>query len=126
VYSTQGIVTGTNIPGARTWADSWIDGSGNLWLFGGAGWDSIGANGYLNDLWKFDGTNWSWVSGSNLVNQIGVYGTQSVPAGTNIPGAREYAVSWIDGRGNFWLFGGLGYDSAGTFGSLNDLWRYHP
>ena len=34
------------------------------------------------------------------------------------------AVTWTDAAGNFWLFGGLGYDSAGTLGYLNDLWKY--
>ena len=34
------------------------------------------------------------------------------------------AVSWTDAAGNFWLFGGDGFDSAGTDGYLNDLWKY--
>ncbi|MGH8303824.1 MAG: kelch repeat-containing protein, partial [Steroidobacteraceae bacterium] len=29
-----------------------------------------------------------------------------------------------DSRGNLWLFGGLGVDSAGTSGFLSDLWEY--
>jgi N-acetylneuraminic acid mutarotase len=33
---------------------SWIDASGNLWLFGGNGYDSTGNFGYLNDLWQYD------------------------------------------------------------------------
>ena len=33
---------------------SWIDASGNLWLFGGDGYDSVGTQDeYLNDLWKY-------------------------------------------------------------------------
>ena len=42
----------SNVPGARQAASSWIDSSGNLWLFGGAGYGSTGV-GYLNDLWQF-------------------------------------------------------------------------
>ena len=34
------------------------------------------------------------------------------------------SISWTDAAGNFWLFGGEGYDSAGTAGYLNDLWKY--
>jgi hypothetical protein len=34
---------------------SWIDSSGNLWLFGGYGYDSTGALGYLNDMWHWWG-----------------------------------------------------------------------
>jgi hypothetical protein len=29
------------------------DASGKLWFFGGDGYDSTGAQGYLNDLWEF-------------------------------------------------------------------------
>jgi hypothetical protein len=40
------------VPGARTHPNSWIDGSGNLWLFGGQG-RSASSSSRLNDLWKF-------------------------------------------------------------------------
>jgi N-acetylneuraminic acid mutarotase len=75
-------------------------------------------------LWEFKGGEWIWVSGSNVVRQSGVYGVQGVPASGNVPGARESAISWTDAAGNFWLFGGFGYDSAGKMGELNDLWKY--
>jgi hypothetical protein len=58
--------------------------------------------------------------------QSGVYGTLGTPASTNIPGSRFSAVSWIDGAGNLWLFSGQGLDSTGSFGNLNDLWKYTP
>ena len=119
-YSTPG----SNVPGARDSAVSWIDGSGHLWLFGGYGIDSVGTAGDLNDLWKFDGSNWTWVSGSNIVNQSGIYGTQGTPAASNVPGVRWSAVSWIDGSGYLWLFGGYGLDSVGMAGDLNDLWKF--
>jgi hypothetical protein len=69
---------------------------------------------------------WTWMSGSNTVNAKGVYGTQGVAAATNVPGAREGAISWTDSSGNFWLFGGQGVDSTGASGSLNDLWEFNP
>ncbi len=53
-YGTMGTAASTNIPGARVWAAYWIDSSGNLWLFGGDGYDSVGALGYLNDLWQYE------------------------------------------------------------------------
>jgi len=71
-------------------------------------------------------SGWIWVSGSNLVNQPGVYGTLGTPAAGNVPGWRTDGVSWTDTNGNLWLFGGMGYDSTGTVGYLNDLWRYQP
>src|SRR5208337_2703822 len=41
-----------------------------------------------------------------------------------MPGSRNYAVSWTDQSGNFWLFGGYGLASSSTDGELNDLWKF--
>mgnify|MGYP006289257199 CR=1 FL=1 len=123
-YGTKGTADSGNIPGGRNQSISWIDGDGNFWLFGGYGFDSDGTKNYLNDLWKYDGTNWTWVSGSDTVDQPGTYGTKGVAASGNIPGARASSRSWTDSEGNFCLFGGGGYDSSGTYGRLNDLWKY--
>ncbi len=86
------------------------DANGDLWLFGGDGYDSTGAFGHLNDLWKFNGTNWTWVSGADTGGQQGVYGTKGVAVAANVPGGRHGSVSWTDASGNLWLFGGTGYD----------------
>jgi N-acetylneuraminic acid mutarotase len=126
-YGSLGVAASTNVPGVRNFGPvSWTDASGNLWLFGGNGIDSAATTGDLNDLWKYNITSgqWTWVSGSNLVSQNGTYGTLNTAAASNVPGARDSAVSWIDASGNLWLFGGEGLDSAGTFGNLNDLWEY--
>jgi hypothetical protein len=48
------------------------------------------------------------------------------PAATNVPGARQWQANWIDSSGNLWVFGGDGYDSGGSLGYLNDLWKYEP
>jgi N-acetylneuraminic acid mutarotase len=124
VYGTQGIASPANIPGSRSEAVTWIDASGNFWLFGGNGYDSVGGQGDLNDLWEYSSGQWTWVSGSNTAKQPGNYGTKGVAAPANIPGARHHAVSWIDQSGNLWLFGGVGYDSSGSKSTLNDLWQY--
>lgn len=132
VYGTQGEAAAANVPGARQDAVSWTDKNCNLWLFGGTGYDSTGVEGSLNDLWKFDPlTNiWTWVGGNSTISASGatpgVYGTRSVPASANYPGARTSAVGWTDKDGNLWLFGGAGTDSNGNSGNLNDLWRYQP
>jgi N-acetylneuraminic acid mutarotase len=127
VYGTQGVAATANVPGPRVGSSSWIDGSGNLWLFGGYG-DSTNTNpyvfGYLNDLWEFSPTTgmWTWVSGSSsTVNAAGVYGTLGTAASANVPGARSGAGSWIDSTGSLWLFGGDGFG-----GFLNDLWKFTP
>ena len=128
IYGTKGISDPSNVPGSRSVAVSWIDSQGNLWLFGGSGLDSAGVVSYLNDLWKFDPATveWTWVSGADSSNQPGVYGTKGIASPSNVPGARDRAVSWLDSQGNLWLFGGHGVASANDWGSLNDLWRFDP
>lgn len=123
VYGTLGQAAFGNVPGSRQGSVAWTDAQGNLWLFGGYGLAG-GSGGQLNDLWKFSGGEWTWVSGSNVIRQPGVYGVQGTPAPGNVPGTRESAMSWTDAAGNFWLFGGFGYDSTGAMGDLNDLWKY--
>jgi N-acetylneuraminic acid mutarotase len=124
-YGTMGTASSLNVPGARYGAVSWLDASGNLWLFGGYGLDSVSNVEGLNDLWKYDPATleWTWVSGSNTVNQAGKYGTKGTAASSNVPGARYGAVSWLDASGNLWLFGGYGLDSVGTNSYLNDFWQ---
>jgi hypothetical protein len=53
VYGTEGTGAAGNVPGARAGAASWIDGTGNLWLFGGQGSVSPLAGAELNDLWEY-------------------------------------------------------------------------
>lgn len=126
-YGTMGTSAASNIPGARISGASWTDGNGNLWLFGGNGFDSTGTQGNLNDLWEYNPVfnTWTWVTGASTVGAAGVYGTQGIYAATNTPGARMGAVAWSDLSGNLWLFGGYGFDSTGTQGYLNDLWSYN-
>jgi Galactose oxidase, central domain len=122
-YGTLGVADAANMPGARDSASTWTDSSGNVYLFGGHGYDSTRTADNLNDLWKYSAGQWTWVSGANVVNQQGTYGTQGTADPSNTPGARYSATSWMDKQGNFWLFGGMGYDSTGTVGYLNDLWK---
>lgn len=123
---------GVSAPWSRVGAATWTDSTGNLWLFGGSA-----ESGFLNDVWTlnisgYGGTNPTtftstapqWKSeGASGFNNPGVY----TGAGA-VPGARVNAVSWTDASGNFWLFGGYGYDgeSPATLGFLNDLWEYNP
>lgn len=52
VYGNKGVADAANSPGGRNAAVSWIDASGNLYVFGGNGYATFGS-GALNDLWKF-------------------------------------------------------------------------
>ncbi len=124
VYGTMGVAAPGNIPGARTEESFWKDGNGDVWVFGGNGFDSVGTEADLNDLWRFSNGEWTWMGGSNTARVRGTYGTEGMPAPGNVPGARAFAMNWVDASGNLWLFGGIGFDASGTQGSLNDLWEY--
>lgn len=126
VYGTLGTGSTSNIPGARSSGAAVADTSGNLWFFGGSGMDSVGSSGNLNDLWKYNTANgqWTWMGGSNLQGGGATYGTEGTASSSNIPGSRSTLGYWIDSSNNIWLFGGIGTDSAGNVGNLNDLWKY--
>lgn len=126
VYGTKNVAAAANVPGARQASVCWYD-NGNLWLFGGDGFSSSGTNNdYMNDLWKYNVSSglWTWMSGSTTYTQGGVYGTKSVMTSSNVPGARQMSIGWIDNAGDLWLFGGWGYTGP-LFGRLNDLWKYN-
>lgn len=123
VYGTKGIANSSNTPGSRRASINWVDTAGNFWLFGGNGYATSGAVGYLNDLWKYDvSTNeWTWVNGDNITGQTTVYGTQGVASSTNKPGIRMYGGSWVDNNNNLWFFGG----GSTTSFLYADLWKYN-
>ncbi|MFP5235250.1 MAG: chitobiase/beta-hexosaminidase C-terminal domain-containing protein [Acidobacteriota bacterium] len=133
VYGTAGNPSLTNVPGAREGSSTWVDASGNVWLFGGFGFDAAGLRGELNDLWQYDpaSNKWVWMKGSDSVGAnysgpSGVYGELQIPAVGNSPGGRDTAASWMDAKGNLWLLGGDGIDANGTYGYLGDLWMFNP
>ena len=111
-----------NFPGARTENRSIAtDRCGRLWMFGGTN----GSISVLNDLWVFDPAvnSWSWMSGTNLINQIGVYGTIGIPSAANIPPPRMGANAWWGDDDRFYLFGG---GSLSASSPRSDLWIYEP
>ena len=127
VYGTLGQFAAGNVPSGREYSVGWTDASGNLWLFGGDGYDSTGTYGYLNDLWKFNPKTrqWAWMAGSKLVGEKGAYGYLHQPGANNTPGGRWGAAGWADRNGNLWLFGGYGDDAVGAIGEINDLWKFN-
>ena len=46
-YGTEGVADANNVPGARYGTVLWMDIKGNLWVYGGYGYDSRGNGGYL-------------------------------------------------------------------------------
>lgn len=125
VHGTRGVAAPANVPGARQYPCTWVDGQDNLWVFGGWGRDADGdKTRWLNDLWRYDGQLWTWVAGSDQNDQPAVYGTQGTPAAGNTPGGRDGASCVFDGK-QLWLYGGKGYaGTPGAEGYLSDLWRF--
>ena len=118
-YGTLGVAAATNQPPSRCECSaSWVDATGNLWMFGG----SI-ASGEVNDMWKFDvsANMWTWMHGSNTLNPPGSYGIKGVASPTNDPPGRDANAKFKDASGNFWLFGGVG-----NSGIYNDMWKFDP
>lgn len=132
-YGTEGTPLNTNFPGARAGASTWVDSQGRFWMFGGVYIDATSTPAtlsYFNDLWVYDpvAQEWTWMSGTDNLNQNGISATQGTGAVGNSPGGRFEAASWQDSSGHFWLFGGGGYDLAGsvTPDALGDLWMFDP
>jgi hypothetical protein len=124
VYGTKGIAADGNKPGARYGSISWVDASGNLWLFGGRGYAGSWSLTNMGDLWKYNITTnqWTWYGSG----ETAVYGIKGEPSATNTPGGRYGSLSWVDPGGNFWLYGGERYSSISLyFSSFNDLWKYN-
>jgi len=127
IYGTPGVAASGIAPGARTVSSTWTDKSGNLWLFGGYGYDSNGTLGDLNDLWMYNPNTlmWTYVAGYSAFPGTTPTGSEwRSPASPTMPGGREGAASWTDSSGDFWLFGGKGWDVNGNYGELNDLWEF--
>jgi N-acetylneuraminic acid mutarotase len=121
--ATAGSFAAGNHPGARSYATTWADTSGNLWLFGGQGFDINGNEGFLNDLWEYSVSlkEWAWWNGASTNSGAAVYGTKGTAAAANTPQAMGQAAGWVDTSGNFWLHGGLINGGASIYANT---WEY--
>jgi N-acetylneuraminic acid mutarotase len=124
-YGVLGTPASGNMPGARTNPVAWTTNSGEVFLFGGFGYDKNDTFGDLSDLWSYSGGQWTWLAGADTDEVPGLYGMLGVAAASNHPGARDTANAWVDASGDLWLFGGEGDGSTGSFTlSLGDTWKY--
>lgn len=133
VYGTLGVAAPSNSPGCRVGAMSWADNAGNLWLYGGYGYEASSTEG---DLWEYNISSklWTWVGSGqpNAYNAAPVYGTLGVASPGNSPGARTGAVTWVNDGNHLWLFGGGNGDPGDNPYTLasetpyNDFWMFTP
>jgi Kelch motif/Galactose oxidase, central domain len=134
IYAGQNGVapTTSSTPGGRVGAAGWTDGQGNLWLFGGYGYDTKNNVGSLNDLWEYANAAWQKKGGASIIMNFGVApgnsGAVAVPAITNWPAGRAQAASWTDSQRNFWMYGGTtsGFPPflPSTSALYDDLWEF--
>ncbi len=123
-YGIKGVPAPSNNPGGRAFASlTWTDTLGDLWLYGGVGFDSMG-NYVQSDLWKYHiiTNEWTWMSGQSIGDgDTPVYGIRGVPSANNTPGARmESHAAWVDDDDNLWLYGGEGYGDG-----FSDMWYFN-
>jgi hypothetical protein len=120
VYGTQGTPSTMNYPGGRRAHQMVFVASINCsFMFGGYGRTQSGAVGYLNDLWTYNvtSTEWSWLTGSKIANTRGIYGTLGSSSTGYNPGSRsDFPMVYHPRLHVIYLYGGYGYDSAGTLG----------
>jgi hypothetical protein len=131
VYGSMNVYSSTSQPGAMSGNGCWVDSTGNNFYIGvGGSSNQVNTSFITNILWKYNvlTNQWPWTKGPNvLADQYGIYGTQSVPSFSAIPGGRNGNNSWTGKNGEFYMFGGFGAGSAiGYQGFLNDLWKFNP
>lgn len=122
-HGVLGTGTSATTPGERTETTAaWTDAVGDLWFFGG-----LGFNGTCADGWKYEMSsgNWIWMNGDSVENLMGVppvYGSQGIFSSSNAPGGRFVYCHWKDGNGKFWLYGG----GNSSYHNYADLWEFDP
>lgn len=120
LYISQGVSSANRRPKSRRTTTTWLDISGNLWLFGGT--TAIFFTQAVDDIWKYDiGTNeWTWVKGDSTAGAMPVYNVLGVADPANRVGARGTEVSWRSKKSNnLWIFGG----HIPAYATRNDLWK---
>ncbi len=91
-YGSRGVPANYDAPGGRWSSGAWTDAHGDLWLFGGAGYDANGNYDNLNDLWVYQPNPGSLATATPTLSiGSGTYtGAQSLTIADQIPGATIY------------------------------------
>lgn len=125
-----------NYPSKRNAAASWVDNSGNFYLFGGDyvpvypfGPNTTEFPSTTADMWKYSSTTLAWTE--ILPARYNDPGNTNPAQGAIYPVARFSAMHWKAPDGKLMLFGGQTYELAsqgssaqGPHSLLNDLWSF--
>jgi N-acetylneuraminic acid mutarotase len=114
------------IPSPRTGAAAWMEEkSGELFLYGGYGYDSTGIHqGGLSDLWSYSLKSGTWTLKSNSIKLDAEPEVFTQNSKENTPGFRISAISWVRKPGELYLTGGHNlWGSSQTFIDKR-LWKY--
>lgn len=135
VYGAQYLPHPSNNPGGRSGAGIAQDAAGNVWLFGGTGYNRVSELGLLDDLWKWERSTglWTWMGGHDrYMTEQEKFGTAVEPEiyhADNNPSARQSGNLWFNADGELYLSGGTGTVllSSGIQPSvLSDIWKFNP
>ncbi len=120
VYNTMGIPDASSVPGGRNRAITAVDNCGNLWMYGGYGYDYQGNESGLADLWHYDinFNIWTFMGGTEYGYTGPDWNHKKTFYAGALPGQRWEGGAAIDTNGVFWLFGG----NEGS-GQVDDLWK---
>lgn len=115
-FGQRGVVFKGNYSGCRNGVVFWIDQCGNLWMFGGLGYDNFLVFvfvmlGFLFDFWMYNvfSYQWMWMGGLSREEGRLFFGEKGVVDVRNILGLRE-SVMFFFYNYEMWFFGGVGYD----------------
>lgn len=111
-------------PEGRKGASTWVDKNGDLWMFGGRGFDNVSN---YDQMWHFSAkkNNWILMGGTDKTNQKNKVSNKKENSTGSLPGARYGSAFWSDKDGNFWMFGGSVYSNEKAKDSyLADLWQF--
>ncbi len=107
-------------PDARMDVQTWYDAAGKLWLMGG---DGTVNKTYQkqDDLWYYDIKTAAWV---RVIANSPTEKKSDYSVSASI-GSRTGAYTWVDNKGNLWLYGGKNLETPeNPTGLLNDMWYF--
>ncbi|MBD3228654.1 MAG: hypothetical protein GF329_10765 [Candidatus Lokiarchaeota archaeon] len=141
VYGKKGTPNESNCPGSRYSSGTWIGIYGNLWLFGGYGYQETGTGiACLNDLWRFSSpiapryfelettTTLPSLDGKFWLNWNESIGTENYSLyGSTSPGVDENDTIYVDGLKNASIFmrdfdSGIYYFRIAAYNNSGTTW----